>query len=46
MTKEQVVASLGIPDQIGQDGGYDKFTYNSRTPKSYLFKDGALEKTV
>jgi len=45
MTKEQVIASLGIPDQIAQDGGYDKFTYNSRTPKLYLFKDGALEKT-
>jgi len=45
MTKEQVIASLGIPDQIGQDGGYDKFTYKNREPKSYLFKDGVLEKT-
>jgi hypothetical protein len=45
MTKEQLIASLGIPDQIAQDGGYDKFTYNSRTPKFYLFKDGTLEKT-
>ena len=45
MTKDQVVASLGLPDQIAQEGGYDKFTYNTRTPKFYLFKDGTLEKT-
>ncbi len=45
MTKEQLIASLGIPDQIAQEGGYDKFTYQSRQPKFYLFKNGALEKT-
>jgi len=45
MTKDQLIASMGVPDQIAQEGDYDKFTYKSRDPKCYLFKNGALEKT-
>ena len=45
MTKEQLIASLGVPDQITEEGGYDKFTYRTRGPKCYLFKNGTLEKT-
>jgi hypothetical protein len=45
MTKEQLIASLGVPDQIAEEGGYDKFTYKTREPKCYFFKNGTLEKT-
>ena len=45
MTKNQLIASMGVPDGISQEDGYDKFTYNNHEPKCYFFKDGTLEKT-
>jgi hypothetical protein len=45
MTKEQLIASLGVPDGITQEGDRDKFTYKDRDPKCYLFKNGVLEAT-
>jgi len=44
MTKDQLIASLGVPDEITKADGYDRFTYESREPKCYYFKDGVLEK--
>ena len=44
MTKDQLIAALGVPDEIVKDGEYDKFTYASREPPCYYFKAGVLEK--
>ena len=45
MTTEQLIASLGAPDQMVPEGCHEKLTYDNRKPKCYLFKNGTLEKT-
>jgi len=45
MTKDELIASFGKPTEITEEGKYEVFIYESRTPKRYYFKDGVLEKT-
>ncbi len=44
MTKDELLASFGPPDQVAQSQGYEELIYNSRKPKCYYFKNGTLEK--
>lgn len=44
MTKEELQASLGSPDQVVDEQQYEKFIYNNRKLKYYYFKNGTLEK--
>ena len=45
MTKEELQASLGPPDQVAAEQEYEKFTYNNRKPRYYYFMNNTLEKT-
>jgi len=44
MTREELIASLGKPDLIEEEGKYEVFVYNERKPQRYYLKDGKLEK--
>jgi hypothetical protein len=45
MTKDELIASLGEPPEIIEDGKYEVFIYDSRKTKSYYFRNGVLKKT-
>jgi hypothetical protein len=46
MTKEELMASLGKPDQIDQEGESEVFVYNNRKVQRYYLKNGILVGTV
>ncbi|UCF15398.1 MAG: hypothetical protein JSW59_18490 [Phycisphaerales bacterium] len=45
MTKEELIASLGEPDLINQEGESEVFVYNNRILQHYYLKNGILKKT-
>ena len=44
MTKEELIAAFGEPNQIIKTEKHEQFVYDNRKPKSYYFKGGILEK--
>ena len=46
MTKEELMASLGKPDLIDQEGDSEVFVYNNRKVQRYYLKNGILKGTV
>jgi len=46
MTKEELIASLGKPDLIDQEGESEVFVYNNLKIQRYYLKDGILTGTV
>ncbi|MCH7559416.1 MAG: hypothetical protein IIB56_18455 [Planctomycetes bacterium] len=45
MTKEELMASLGKPDLIDQEGESEVFVYNNRKLQRYYLKNGILKET-
>lgn len=46
MTPDELIASFGDPSRVDIEKGYEIYVYDNRTPKSYYFKKGVLEKTL
>ncbi len=46
MSKDELVAALGEPDQIVPEKKYEKYVYESRDPKYYYVRNDAIERIV
>jgi hypothetical protein len=43
MTQEQLVLTLGQPDEIAEDGKYERYVYADHDPSQYGLRDGVIE---
>jgi len=46
MSKEELVAAYGDPDQVVQEGKYEKCVYLNRDPQCWYVKNGSVARTL